>query len=120
MKRALVKEAKMRAKLGRVSADYAKGRDFQRVYLRSFPAKVAAVVAAAKKLQVGFTDAQVIELAKGIDPFRGTREAVRMYLTPKPGGGIPPDHHLRGGEQGASIPRVGGGEAVYQGPQAPV
>ena len=86
VRRALVREGKMRAKLGRLATGCNSGRDFQRVYLRSFPAKVAAVVAAAKALRVGYTDAELIELAKAIDPFRGTREEVRMRAKPKPGG----------------------------------
>ena len=87
VRRALVREPKLRAKMVRLAkTDYVRGRDFQRVYLRSFPAKVAAVVAAGKKLGMDLTDAQVIALAKGIDPFKGTGEAVRTYPKPKAGG----------------------------------
>ena len=90
VKRALVREPYLLEKMVRLAeTDYPKGRDFQRVYLRSFPAKVAAVVAAGKRLQMGFTDAQVIELAKGIDPFRGTQEAVRLWPHKKTGGSRP-------------------------------
>ena len=87
VRRALARETKMREKMIRLAAtDYPKGRDFQRVYLRSFPAKVAATIAAGKKIGMDLTDAQVIASAKRIDPFKGTGEAVQMRAEPKPGG----------------------------------
>ena len=48
VRRALVREPKMRAKMGRLaSTDYKKGLRFQYGYLGAFPSKVTAVVAAA-------------------------------------------------------------------------
>lgn len=87
VRRALVREAKMRAKMARLAeTDYKGGRRFQYGYLGSFSAKVTALCEANKKLKAGLSDAGLVALAKDLNPWAGTSEPVNMYPKPKPGG----------------------------------
>lgn len=87
VRRAQLRDTKMRAKMGRLAeTDVSKGRRFQYGYLGAFSAKIAALVAAEKRLKTGLSDAELIALAKNLNPWVGTNERVNMYPEPKPGG----------------------------------
>ena len=88
VKHARARERIMRAELERLARkNYRKGRRYQRLYLGSHDAKLAALHAANRK-QPGkpLNDSDLVQLAGTMNPWLGTDEPARMHVIPKVGG----------------------------------